>query len=314
MKKTLLLILALILTACVSSPEGSSAPQATVTPKATPTSTPPPTETPLPTLTPTPVAVDGIAENAEGDKLAFLNGEWRMLPELDADYASMRVDENGAVVAVDADGEVAFEYDVAAQNWVEVVREPETIILAKNDQMARDIEASQMPDDIVGIPGIDGRNLPHGYLGKIFPGVSDYFSGDVYGYDNYSETGAFDSYFVVMNLADGRTVKLYVDQFTGGGGSNPISFVQGQFDLNNPLGVVMDQSRNNTPSIQADFLRKHAVGRQILFRINPSPEADPLISELIKLLTTGAGDVSKFRNVNTFEFLKIIMPDEGFRP
>lgn len=120
MNKFLFPILALILAACVSSSEGSSAPQVTVAPEATSTSTPPPTETPLPTLTPTPVAVNGIAENAEGDKLAFLNGEWRMLPELDADYASMRVDVNGSVVAVDADGEVAFEYDMVAQNWAEV--------------------------------------------------------------------------------------------------------------------------------------------------------------------------------------------------
>jgi hypothetical protein len=99
MNKTLPLIaLVLILTACLSPSGGQPAPQVTVT------STPPPTDTPAPTMTPTPVAVDGIAENAEGNKLAYLNGEWTMLPALEGEYAKLLQQPGGKLVAVDADG------------------------------------------------------------------------------------------------------------------------------------------------------------------------------------------------------------------
>lgn len=120
MKYTLSILL-IILAAC------APAPQMTVTPDATATSTltPPPTETPLPTLTPTPIAVDGIAEDAEGNKLAYLSGEWTALPPLEGEYAKMLQQPDGAVVAVDEDGEVVYELNMAEGEWVEVEQKPE---------------------------------------------------------------------------------------------------------------------------------------------------------------------------------------------
>lgn len=132
-----LLSVSLILAAC------APAPQVTVTPEATITSTPPPTETPLPTLTPTPVAVDGIAKDAEGNQLAYLNGEWTTLPPLGGEHAKLLQQPDGKVVAVDAEGEVVFEYDMAAHKWVEVEKEynscvdPELIAQQDADFMER---------------------------------------------------------------------------------------------------------------------------------------------------------------------------------
>jgi hypothetical protein len=76
-----------------------------------------PTETPQPTLTPTPIAVDGIAEDAEGNKLAYLDGEWMVLPALDGSY-KLAADADG-VRALDKDGAVKYELDMATGFWVE---------------------------------------------------------------------------------------------------------------------------------------------------------------------------------------------------
>jgi hypothetical protein len=106
-----LLSVFLILAAC--------SPQVTVTPEATLTP-PPPTVTPLPTLTPTPIAVDGIAENAEGNKLAYLDGEWVVLPDLDGEY-KLIADADG-VRALDENGAVKYTLDMMTGEWVEVVQ------------------------------------------------------------------------------------------------------------------------------------------------------------------------------------------------
>jgi hypothetical protein len=76
-----------------------------------------PTETPLPTLTPTPIAVDGIAEDPEGNKLAYLDGEWTVLPALDGDY-KLVADADG-VRALDENGAVKHELDMATGFWGE---------------------------------------------------------------------------------------------------------------------------------------------------------------------------------------------------
>lgn len=179
-----LLSVSLILAACMSFSEGAPAPQ--VTPPspalgegAGVRETPPPTETPLPTLTPTPVAMDGIAEDAKGDKLAYLNGEWLALPKLDAEYAKLMVDGE-KVVAVDAEGEVAFEYDMAAKNWVEVNTLPDwvrTLESAGNTVDAErgivydaegkvlgatgaDVEWTEYPNGMVPLAAQDGSGEP----------------------------------------------------------------------------------------------------------------------------------------------------------
>jgi hypothetical protein len=103
-----LIVIALLLASCAT-------PQVTVTSEVTVT-LPPPTETPFPTLTPTPVAVNGIAEDAEGNKLAYLNGEWVVLPALDDDYKL--VANADSVRALDENGVVKYALDMETGEWV----------------------------------------------------------------------------------------------------------------------------------------------------------------------------------------------------
>jgi hypothetical protein len=103
MKHIFLFLALTILNAC------SPSPQVTVT------------LTPPPTLTPTPIVVDGIAEDVKGNKLAYLNGEWIILPELEGDFRLM-ADKDG-IRAVDSDGKVVYEYDMATGTWLEAISE-----------------------------------------------------------------------------------------------------------------------------------------------------------------------------------------------
>jgi hypothetical protein len=109
MKHIFLFLALTILNAC------SPSPQVTVTSEVTVTLTPPPT------LTPTPIVVDGIAEDVKGNKLAYLNGEWIILPELEGDFRLM-ADKDG-IRAVDSDGKVVYEYDMATGEWLEAISE-----------------------------------------------------------------------------------------------------------------------------------------------------------------------------------------------
>jgi hypothetical protein len=103
------------LTALVILLTAACIPQVTVTPEATLTLSPP-TETPLPTLTPTPIAVDGIAEDAEGNKLAYVDGEWVVLPALDGDYKL--VADGDGVRALDENRVVKYALDMETGEWV----------------------------------------------------------------------------------------------------------------------------------------------------------------------------------------------------
>jgi hypothetical protein len=92
------------------------------------------------------VAVDGIAADDEGNPLAYLNGEWLALPALDADYASMRVDENGRVVAVNANEMVVYEYDVDGGEW-RLMQEAEPVPLTGVE--LGDMTVDKMPQRFV---------------------------------------------------------------------------------------------------------------------------------------------------------------------
>jgi len=114
---------------------GACSPQVTVASEVTVTLPPPPTETPLPTLTPTPIAVDGIAEDAKGNKLAYLDGEWLTLPDLEGDY-KLVADADG-VRALDENGAVKYTLDMAAGEWVEVAQSYTLDDLVKMDDDAK---------------------------------------------------------------------------------------------------------------------------------------------------------------------------------
>jgi hypothetical protein len=137
-----LIVVSLLLAAC--------APQVTVTPEATLT-LPPPTD--LPTLTPTPIAVDGIAEDAEGNKLAYLDGEWTVLPDLEGDYRLM-ADADG-VRALDENGAVKYTLDMATGEWVEAFSE--AVLQAQEDfkKYGFPIEGLEWLEDENGVRAID---------------------------------------------------------------------------------------------------------------------------------------------------------------
>jgi hypothetical protein len=295
-----LLSISLILAAC------TPAPQVTVTPEATVTSTPPPTETPLPTLTPTPVAVDGIAEDAEGNKLAYLNGEWTVLPKLDADYPKLMVDGD-KVVAVDAEGEVKFEYDLADGKWVEVVREPKIIYFADNAEMRADMEVLMNVEQAVVIQDENGP-IPHGFYTL---GNDGYYSGYIIGHGDYSESGMLETFLVRMDLENGDTIVVGIDLGKVDGGTNPIGFING---LANPEYTGLKFSTRNVPKIHVKFLQEHGVGRQILFKINPGPGVDDKVRELRAAINGKPYNAAKFNDRRMIEFLLIHMMDEGWRP
>jgi|GEM_PF-6106253 len=130
MKKSIhfLFTFSLILAAC-------AAPQVTVTSEVTITLSPP-TETPFPTLTPTPVAVNGIAEDADGNKLAYFDGEWVALPEFAKNQATdvdrVEVQKPGTkdqrIVALDAEDVELYELSINGKEWVEVEKELEVVM------------------------------------------------------------------------------------------------------------------------------------------------------------------------------------------
>ena len=108
MKKRFLITLIIILTACAS-------PQVTATPAPIV-----PTDTPLPTFTPTPIAVDGVAQDSEGNFLVYneKSQTWEVLPKLDADFERILVKEDGLVVAVNESKFVLFELN-SDMEWVD---------------------------------------------------------------------------------------------------------------------------------------------------------------------------------------------------
>lgn len=109
MKKAIFILSAFLLTAC--------APQATVTP------TPSETNTPAPTPTPTPVAIDGIAQDSEGNFLVYEEESqtWVILPKLDAEFDRMIVKEDGTIVAVDKYGIETYSLSATGE-WVAIER------------------------------------------------------------------------------------------------------------------------------------------------------------------------------------------------
>jgi hypothetical protein len=134
---------------------------------------PPPTETPLPTLTPTPIAVDGIAEDAEGNKLAYLDGEWVALPEFAESQAAnvdrVEVQKPGTkdqrIVALDADDVELYELSIDGKEWVEVEREP--VILGFNpevDKLMKKLikEKGEVPLKPLYVD--NGEQLPQGLM------------------------------------------------------------------------------------------------------------------------------------------------------
>jgi hypothetical protein len=137
-----LIVVSLLLAAC--------APQVTVTSEVTLTS-PPPTD--LPTLPPTPIAVDGIAEDAEGNKLAYVDGEWTVLPDLGGNY-KLVADADG-VRALDANGAVKYALDMATGDWVKL--ESEAVLLAQADfeKYGFPTEGLEWLEDENGVRAID---------------------------------------------------------------------------------------------------------------------------------------------------------------
>lgn len=124
MKKTTifpLIVIVLLLVSCTPQVTVTSAPTECCE-KVTVTSTPPPT------LTSTPIAVNGIAEDAEGNKLAYLDGEWVVLPAFD-DAQSDEIDrvvvlnqgkENQRIVALGADDAELYELSAKGDEWIKL--------------------------------------------------------------------------------------------------------------------------------------------------------------------------------------------------
>lgn len=119
MKNLPVLFLLVLLTAC--APAVTEPPAPTETP--VPTNTPAPTATiiPSPTPTATPVAIDGVAD-VDGVRYVFDDEEqeWMALPSLDAEHASMMVNADGAVVALDENGTALYELVLATGEWVKM--------------------------------------------------------------------------------------------------------------------------------------------------------------------------------------------------
>jgi hypothetical protein len=147
MKKTAifpLIVIALLLSSC--------APQVTVTSEVTVT-LPPPTD--LPTLTPTPVAVDGIAEDAEGNKLVYLDGEWMVLPALDGSY-KLAADADG-VWALDKNDVVKYTLDMATGKWVEAMSEAEQQVREKLADLGISPDEIEITEGEINVYGsVDG--------------------------------------------------------------------------------------------------------------------------------------------------------------
>jgi hypothetical protein len=261
-------------------------------------------------MTPTPVAVDGIAEDAEGNKLAYLNGEWTMLPPLEGEFARMLHQPDGKVMAVDAGGKVVFELDMAEGKWKEVVREPEFIYLAETPEMAADMKKWIDVPEVVQIMGPDGKPLPDGEIKSVTSNAL--FCGHVIGVGKYSEFN-FKTFLVRMDLPDNRILVISFDAFTGKGGSNPIKFLQDVFDPEVVPGN-WKTSTNNTSAAHAAFLEKYAVGRQIMFSYNPSPDTIRKVRALQALIKGDSVNTSVIKKFGMDDFLSVFMMDEGQRP
>lgn len=122
MKKAIFILLTVLLTAC--------APQVKAVP------TPSLTNTPAPTLTPTPVAVEGIAEDTEGNFLFYEEESqtWVILPELAGDFDKIITKDDGSVVAVDKYGIEVYKLSISGE-WEAIAFDVDAFLLSIQDEM-----------------------------------------------------------------------------------------------------------------------------------------------------------------------------------